>query len=244
MAITNGYGLPDVQDKTASVGSVISTAGPLATALFAGAGPVGGVLASIASVLQSLGIATSTPHFSWAQAQQNIAIPAVNKLWPLFQNAYNYNELQLIASYVRPRFLNAMATYWGTYDSQNQAYLRDVDTNSEVSNALNNQLVVFFEWVGTNIDKNRAQDELLHVVPIYFSAIFEGAISDAGLDPNRLVGTQKVITDITGPDIHAGDKVVTPSSAGFNIGNLDVTQLLFIGVIVGGLFLATKKKRG
>jgi hypothetical protein len=242
MAITNGYGVEAASLITPS--SIdLSKAGPIAATIFAATGPIGGTLASIAGIAQALGLNIQGPtkHLSFAQATNTIAVPAVNKLWPLFQSAYTYNELQVIALKVFPRFANAMTTYWGMGSTQNQAIFQNIESQQTINNALNNQLVMFFIWVGTNIDADRAQSELVSIVPTYWSAIFEGAISDAGLDPAKLIGSQKVITDITGPNPNAGTPVVVPPAKTAGVFGLDTSSLLFIGVIVGGLFLVSKK---
>ena len=243
MAITNSYGVPETPIATASAVTLASV-GPVAGALFAATGPVGGVLASVAAVLGALGvnIQGTTSHFSFQQALQNLAIPQTNKLWPLFQKAYSTQGLQVIAAKVAPRFLNAMQNYWGLGTSQNQAIAQNISQNVAVNDALNNQLVMFFVWIGTNIDTARAQDELLHIVPIYFSAIFEGAISDAGIDPATLVGGQEVINEITGPNPGAGSAVTVPAPTVAGVFGMNYSSLVFIGIVIGGLFLVSKKK--
>jgi len=215
-------------------------------ALLGPAAPVGVAAAKSLGFLSSVSL-QPTGHLGFSQAQTAavLFVGPPGGVWPAFQAAYTYDELQRIALAVVPRFDSAFANQWGTYTSMNQGFAHDIDTNGEINNALNNQLVVFMEWVTMNIDQARLQDEYNHVVPTYFDAIFIGAISDAGLDPSAMAPTlQKIIKNPTNPTLTPPSPTPTapgakPLTAGINLGGS--STLLLLGMIVGGYFLMKGK---
>ena len=229
-----------------------STLSGVGSALLSSAGPVGSIASGVLSVFSSFAKGP-TAHLDFGRAT-NLAIQFVGPpggVWPMFQKAFSYDELQRIALYVVPRFDSAFQNQWGTDTSQNQAFKNNIDSQGQINNALNNQLVVFMQWVATNVDQNRLQDEFNHVVPTYFDAIFLGAISDAGLDPARLGGgtaLQQVVQNPTNPGGVGGLPIptivpVTPqSAAGLNVAG-SASTILFIGVILGGLYLFMKGRK-
>lgn len=235
----NGY----TQDRAQTV--AVPTAGlSNISALIFGAGPVVGAVTAVVGILAALGITVrgKTQHFSYEQAHET-AIRFTDAIWAIFYHAYSYEQLQVIAAKVAPRFLSAMYGQWGVDTTLNQQIFLDVQQNYLTEYALNRQLVLFGDWIGTNIDADRADEEYRTVMPSLFDAIFIGAIADAGLSTEpiaKYLGKLPGAGPVPTPNPTPGPKPIGDFNlAGLFQGN-STSVLLLGGILIGGYFLLKK----
>ena len=222
---------------------------------------VGGIFASIHL--------SGTKHMGGPQAA-TIADAWAKQVWPIFDQLYSVQDQLTIAPYACARFLSSMSEQWGLGDNSsfegrwNADWAHDMSVNFVWSNGGTTELYRlvrgFMVWVCVNMDMERYEDELNHVVPAYFPLIFIGAVKDAGFDSTKLQQALQGVS-LAGPE-GQGNVFIGPTALGTgkqppalnsnftgsvntagvslpSIGN--VSSLLFIGVIVGGAILFMRR---
>jgi hypothetical protein len=241
---TGGF-VPDVSDLS-----------DIGASLFSGASDVTQAVSGIVGQLQAWeeALAGKTPHLDHGQGV-TVATTIVGPpggLWPLFQKAYTYDQLQLIGSFVPALFKSAMNTMWGFQNIATQVnntnILFDVMTHLTDNNVVNRQLVNFIEWISWNIDSDRLVDEYAHVLPWGFDFIFIPAIQQAGLNPLALspnlqavlASTATKAANVAQPALTGQSPAAPVTSVGTKTSTSTIIIILAV-LAVGAMFIFGKK---
>jgi hypothetical protein len=186
-------------------------------------------------ILTALGIKGKTSHLSASQAEPN-SWAFADSAYAEFKKHYSVEQCNLIAAQAIPLLIKAQSERWGFGTSYNQQ-LAD-STSRAMSTYVNAPLWQVLhnlaQWISVNVDSAN-EVEFSDALHAFYQVVILGAVNKAGFDGAVMAYTipDKSATPATTPPSPVATAGITNSAF----------SILFIGLIIGGLFLFMKGKK-